>query len=339
VAPGDHVSDLLVAYRGTTDSLEIYKNGNLDSGETITGGLPTAPATMRIEYSLSDFNAGSTVAYNVFFDDSLTAFASGSFTWSGTNENYLSLSSNLSNDARFDNLEIRGGEAIVDEDPPNPPDPMSWAIPPAAAGEDRITMTATTANDPSGVEYFFTNTTVTGHDSGWQDSPVYLDSGLIPGTTYSYTVIARDKSPFQNTTTALAPAPASTLGEQPPYYAWSGGMAFLADGNTDGVANGMAWFLGAADPQAAVSALLPSIDNSDPDDFILSYLPDSSALTAGAEATVYYSTDLTNWTAALDGVNIIIDDSGDLVEIRFARDLASDGKFFVKLQVGVPESP
>jgi len=210
VAPGDHVSDLLVAYRGTTDSLEIYKNGNLDSGETITGGLPTAPATMRIEYSLSDFNAGSTVAYNVFFDDSLTAFASGSFTWSGTNENYLSLSSNLSNDARFDNLEIRGGEAIVDEDPPNPPDPMSWAIPPAAAGEDRITMTATTANDPSGVEYFFTNTTVTGHDSGWQDSPSWTDTGLDASTSYSYTVKARDKSPTATETGVSTPAASAT---------------------------------------------------------------------------------------------------------------------------------
>jgi len=208
--------------------------------------------------------------------------------------------------------------------------------------ETEINMIATTATDLNGVEYYFAETTgrAGGDDSGWQDSPVYLDSGLIPGTTYSYTVIARDKSPFQNTTTALAPAPATTLGEQPPYYAWSGGMPFETDGNADGVTDGIAWFLGAADPQAAAAALLPSMDNSDPDFFIFSYQPDSSALSAGAVATVYYSTDLTNWTPAVhDGINIIIDDSGDLVEIRFARDLASDGKFFVKLQVGVPESP
>ena len=208
--------------------------------------------------------------------------------------------------------------------------------------ETEINMIATTATDLNGVEYYFAETTgrAGGDDSGWQGSPVYLDSGLIPGTTYSYSVVARDKSPFQNATTALAPASATTLGEQPAYYAWSGGMAFLADGNTDGVANGMAWFLGAADPQAAVSALLPSIDNSDPDDFILSYLPDSSALTAGAEATVYYSTDLTNWTAAVDdGANIIIDASADPVQVHFDRSLAPDGKFFVYLQVEMSTTP
>ncbi|MGD9419678.1 MAG: glycosyl hydrolase family 95 catalytic domain-containing protein [Verrucomicrobiota bacterium JB025] len=112
VAPGDHSSDLLVAYRATTGALEIYKNGVLDASETIPSGLPDAPATMRIETTFSDFNAGSTALYQVYFDDSTTAFASGSFSWSGTNENYISLSSNLSNDALFDNLEIQGATAV-----------------------------------------------------------------------------------------------------------------------------------------------------------------------------------------------------------------------------------
>jgi hypothetical protein len=55
------------------------------------------------------------------------------------------------------------------------------------------------------VEYFFTNTAGGGHDSGWQSSATYDDTGLQPNTAYTYTVTARDQSAAQNTT---APSPA-----------------------------------------------------------------------------------------------------------------------------------
>lgn len=102
-------ADLFVAYRRTNvNSLEIYKNGTLDAVETVpnNAGLPAAPTSMRIDYSVSDFNAGSNVNYEVFIDGAAAAFTSGSFAWSGTNENFVSLSTNLTNDARFDNLAI-----------------------------------------------------------------------------------------------------------------------------------------------------------------------------------------------------------------------------------------
>ena len=87
----------------------------------------------------------------------------------------------------------------VDTDPPTP-DPMTWASVPAATGPNSITMTATTATDPSGVEYYFDCLTAGGHDSDWQDSPVYEDTGLLPETQYTYQVKARDKSVNQNET-------------------------------------------------------------------------------------------------------------------------------------------
>jgi hypothetical protein len=89
----------------------------------------------------------------------------------------------------------------LDTDPPNP-DPMTWATVPTKIGYSAITMTATTATDTSGVEYFFEETTGNpgATDSGWQDSPTYTDTGLNPNTTYTYTVIARDKSGAQNET-------------------------------------------------------------------------------------------------------------------------------------------
>jgi hypothetical protein len=73
-------------------------------------------------------------------------------------------------------------------------------------------MTATTATDASGVEYYFTETSGNpgGDDSGWQDSPTYVDTGFLPGTQYTYTVTARDKSANQNTTAPSVAASPTT---------------------------------------------------------------------------------------------------------------------------------
>ncbi|MHC4675589.1 MAG: hypothetical protein ACYTBZ_24140, partial [Planctomycetota bacterium] len=88
-----------------------------------------------------------------------------------------------------------------DTTPPTP-DPMTWASAPAAGGMDNISMTATTATDPSGVEYYFDETTggPGGSDSGWQSSTSYTDSGLSADTQYCYQVRARDLSVNQNAT-------------------------------------------------------------------------------------------------------------------------------------------
>jgi Big-like domain-containing protein len=110
----------------------------------------------------------------------------------------------------IDQMYIRcAGAGEPDLDPPTP-DPMTWSSPPAATGETSISMTASTASDPSGVEYKFTCTDGGGHDSLWQDSPTYEDTGLSPSTTYAYMVEARDKSPAQNATGASLVKSATT---------------------------------------------------------------------------------------------------------------------------------
>lgn len=60
---------------------------------------------------------------------------------------------------------------------PPSPDPMTFVETPTATGQFAVTMTATTASDASGVEYFFTNTTLA-TNSGWQDSSFWTDTGL-----------------------------------------------------------------------------------------------------------------------------------------------------------------
>jgi len=99
---------------------------------------------------------------------------------------------------------------------PPAPDPMTWSIVPYASSSRSISMTATTALDASGVEYYFQSLTFGGHDSGWQDSPAYVDPNLVPDTTYTYRVKARDKSVWQNETDWSAAAPATTLSEDEP---------------------------------------------------------------------------------------------------------------------------
>ncbi len=96
-----------------------------------------------------------------------------------------------------------------DTEPPTP-DPMTWAAVPDATGSTSISMTATTATDDSGVEYYFTCTAGGGNDSGWQDSPSYEDTGLSPETPYTYTVKARDKSAGQYETAESTEASATT---------------------------------------------------------------------------------------------------------------------------------
>jgi len=89
-------------------------------------------------------------------------------------------------------------------------------------------MIATTAVDTDGVEYYFEETTGNpgGSDSGWQEGPVYTDTGLSADTQYCYRVRARDKSANQNPTEwsdaacARTDVDPATVPPQPNPMAW-----------------------------------------------------------------------------------------------------------------------
>jgi len=98
-----------------------------------------------------------------------------------------------------------------DTTPPEP-DPMTWVTTPYGFGEDTIMMESAHAYDQSNVEFYFECVGGAGHDSGWQDAPIYTDTGLEPNTTYTYTVTARDKSYSQNETAASTAESGTTLG-------------------------------------------------------------------------------------------------------------------------------
>jgi hypothetical protein len=84
---------------------------------------------------------------------------------------------------------------------------MTFASAPADVSATQISMTATTASDPSTpVQYLFTFTAcgsnggTGGASSSWQSSTFYSNSGLQPNKCYGYTVQARDS--LLNTGTA-----------------------------------------------------------------------------------------------------------------------------------------
>lgn len=89
------------------------------------------------------------------------------------------------------------------------PDPMQFAFTPEA-GPVAIRLTAVSAVDSSPVQYYFACISGGGSDSGWQSSPVYIDSGLEPASNYVYTVSARDLSAATNVTAASDPVLVTT---------------------------------------------------------------------------------------------------------------------------------
>ena len=115
--------------------------------------------------------------------------------------------------------------ATTQDGTPPTPNPMTWAETPVATGPYSITMTATTASDPCGVQYYFNNVTNPNHDSGWLDSPTYEDTDLNPEIEYTYQVKARDKSENYNQTAyspqASATTPVDTTTPQPDPMTWA----------------------------------------------------------------------------------------------------------------------
>ena len=99
---------------------------------------------------------------------------------------------------------------------PPSPDPSTWDTEPYATGDRSIRMVATTATDLIGVQYYFHCLTPGGHDSYWQDSNTYEDTRLLPSTTYTYQVKARDKSVAQNETGYSVSCTATTLPDTTP---------------------------------------------------------------------------------------------------------------------------
>jgi YHS domain-containing protein len=141
--------------------------------------------------------------------------ANGLSPTDAADRNYYTFSTDYTNLEVYLNSLVPNGTYDTDVTPPTP-NLTTWQNVPAALNETQINMTAATATDPWGVEYYFANLTVPDHNSGWQDSATYTDTGLAEGSTYTYTVKARDKSPNHNETTPSDPCTAMTVVDTTP---------------------------------------------------------------------------------------------------------------------------
>jgi hypothetical protein len=195
-APASNWRFFAVTYRSSTSTIEFYFGDN------------STPASLDKSLTYNRGAVGATIGKLA-----IGHFNTESLRTSRTDRMFRGL---------IDQIEVYGSALssqeiqlvqngqIADNAAPTP-NPMTWATEPNPTGMDTITMTATTASDVSGVEYFFANVTDPGHNSAWQDSTTYTDTGLVNNTQYTYTVISRDKSSNRNETSWSGEASATTL--------------------------------------------------------------------------------------------------------------------------------
>ena len=96
-----------------------------------------------------------------------------------------------------------------DDAAPALPIPVAhWQMLPYATIDNKISMTALTASDPSGVQYYFHCVSGGGPDGGWQSGATYVTPAL-PDGTYVYQYQLRDGSARTNTSAYSTSYPAS----------------------------------------------------------------------------------------------------------------------------------
>jgi predicted phosphodiesterase len=184
------------------DFFSIIKAPSVDAGDNQTIFLPDSTANLdgtvseNVVSILWEKVSGSgivTFVPNAFVEDPIATFSAADIY-------VLRLTGSDGSLSNSDEVTITVVDPNAQDTTPPTPDPMTWASVPYATSTTSIAMQASTASDTSGVEYYFACISGGGHDSSWQDSAFYEDTGLEPSTQYTYQAKARDKSASQNET-------------------------------------------------------------------------------------------------------------------------------------------
>ena len=137
-----------------------------------------------------------------------------------------------------------------------------------------------------------------------------------------------------NLVTTSAIADDTTLTVDGAYETWSGGAAFAGDSNNDGIANGLAWLLGAADPSAAATGLLPELTN-DGGKLVLTFRCLKTANRGAAVLKVQYSNDL-NQTDLWTSHEAVVPDADDTVNGVVFTTSANANPDIINVQAEIP---
>jgi len=210
-----------------------------------------------------------------------------------------------------------------------------------------ITLTAQDADDNTVTS--FTGTVTFGGSGGFSGTSANFVDGVLSGVSVTPTMAGSDLTltvddgvgHVGSTTIAIInPAPTA-------YETWAEDADFHADSNNDGIANGMAWVLGAGHPNASMIGMKPTIDaTSDPDGKLLFIFRRSAEAHADENTSIVaeYVDNLSDWTAAVhqgsgaDDITIseVADGYGtgiDRVTVALPASLAATGRLFVRLKV------
>jgi autotransporter-associated beta strand protein len=196
----------------------IFNAGTYSEG-AVQGTIPTSQTALivaKITWGATPSTPDTIEIYTPHTDLALDTPTSLSAVLDQSNFNVLSFWGNgpcpefdeIRFGANYASVLIGNTAMTADATAPTPSS-SSFHQAPAADSPSSIRMVAVTAFDPNDVEYYFTCTAGGGDDSGWQDSPIYTDTDLTPGVSYSYNVKARDKSPARNETTPSSAASAT----------------------------------------------------------------------------------------------------------------------------------
>jgi autotransporter-associated beta strand protein len=116
---------------------------------------------------------------------------------------------------------------------------------------------------------------------------------------------------------------------QTAFEAWSGGATFNADANGDGVSNGLAWILGAADTTANARSLLPTVSSSGTN-MVYTFKRIQASINANTALTIELGTTLSAWPTTY---TVGTDDAGSTLGVTIAKDSPSAGTDTVTLTV------
>ena len=158
-----------------------------------------------------------------------------------------------------------------------------------------ITITAKDASNQTVTS--FTGNVTFGGTGGFSGTSANFTAGELTGVSVTPTVAGSNLT-FTVTDGVSGKTGSTTIATiQTPYQAWANGGAFEADANKDGVANGMAFLLGASSPNVSALDKLPKSTESS-GDLVLEFQMLADSADGAASLAIEHSTSLVDgsWT-------------------------------------------
>ena len=341
-------------YSGATTinggTLALGAGGALPTGTAVSIGSATLDAGTSAN-SAGTLNATGTAVINLgsggtlaFADSHLVSWA-GTLNITGTFVAGLSIRFGASNSALTSGqlavISVNGSGAgtytldsngyLISGGGPGPVDHfiISTIGSPQTVGTPITGITLTAQDASNNTATGFTGTVGFSGTGGFSGTSASFTAGVLSGVSVTPTVAGSNLT-FMVTDGVSGKNGSTTITTiQSQYDAWSGGAAFDADSNGDGVNNGLAWLLGASNKNANASALLPVPADSS-GNLLLTFDCLSASDRGSAVLNLQYSKDLgitDAWsghevavpgvvgTSTVGGVNFTATANGSLIHV------------------------